>query len=386
VKDDPSCPRTVQFPRDEIYSLIGSVGRGALGSNRMRRVCPQCKASYTQYFLCPKCGVQLLDSAALAPQPAAEGPLVRVPSFWGRLFIGLVLAQGLFYGLRQVVNAYLLAVGDDPVAFEQRFAGLVTLQALQGVALLIGGLFAGAGQPRGSVAGAVLGIWNAALILVAQTAFRYHLDDLTLYGLPIFHAFLGALGGGVGSMIWKPLPHLPGFVPATDAGLKVTAPTERSVPFAWGRILTGVAIAVGGTVWAHTIRNFVSDASRGALHTDSLLQAQFITWEISTMAVLVGAALAGCTTANGTKQGAAVGLLAGAGIIAVHVALGRNQYPAQEFLLEQLGAGRILGKMTAQLAALLLVNSFLLSLLGGWFGGQLMPPAGQPKQRLRAPD
>jgi hypothetical protein len=351
----------------------------------MRRVCPQCKASYTQYFLCPKCGVQLQDPATLLQQPVADEPLVRAPSFWARLFIGLVLAQGLYYGLRQVVNAYLLAVGD-PAAFFASFPGLITIQVLQGVALLTGALFAGAGQQRGSVAGAVLGIWNAALILVAQTVFVQRVNDLTLYGVPVLHAFLGALGGGVGSLIWKPLPELPGFTPAPETGLKITAPTEKVVPFAWGRILTGVAVAVGGTLWAHTIRNFVTDASLGALRTDSYLQAQFITWEISTMAVLVGAALAGCTTANGTKQGAAVGLLAGAGIIAVHIALGRNTYPAQEFLLEQLGAGRIAGKMTPQLAAVLMVNTFLLSLVGGWFGGQLMPPAGPPKQRLRPPE
>jgi hypothetical protein len=331
--------------------------------------------------------VQLLDPAALAPQPASDEPLVRAPSFWARLIIGLVLAEGLYYGLRQVLHAALTGLGEDPAAFFDGFAGLVTVQSLQGVALLIGALFAGAGQPRGAVAGAVLGIWNAALVLVAQTAFGHRVNDLTLYGVPVLHAFVGALGGGIGSLIWKPLPQLASLVPAPDPGLKLITPTEKTVPFAWGRILTGVAIAVGGTVWAHTIRNFVSDASHGALHTDSLLQAQFITWEISTMAILVGAAFAGCTTANGTKQGAAVGVLAGAGIVAVHVALGRNQYPAQEFLLEQLGGvGRIVGGMTAQIAALLMVNAFLLSLLGGWFGGQLMPPAGPPKQRLRPPD
>jgi hypothetical protein len=329
--------------------------------------------------------VQLEEPAtAAAKAPAVRPPVDHTPSFWGRLVIGLVLAQGLYYGLRALCNATVVAFGDASEWWAS-FAGLITDQSLEGIALMVGGVVAGAGQPRGALAGTLLGSANAVLLLVVHAVLGQHIDDLMLYGQPLLHASVGALGGAVASRIWRPLPAAGAFAPPKPSSLLIK-PTAPPAPFAWGRILLGVAIAVGGTVWAHTIRTFMTKASQGALRVESQLQTQFITWEISTMSILVGAALAGATTRNGTKQGVAVGVLAGAGIVAAHILLGRDQYPAQEFLLEQVGVGTIKGQMTGQMASLLVMNAFFLSVVGGWFGGQLMPPAGPPKRRLAPPD
>ena len=73
-------------------------------------------------------------------------------------------------------------------------------------ALLIGGIFAGAGQRRGVVAGTLLGVANAVLLLSVQMLTRRPTNDLVLYCQPILHAFLGAAGGALGRTIWRPLP------------------------------------------------------------------------------------------------------------------------------------------------------------------------------------
>src|SRR5262249_26976027 len=133
----------------------------------------------------------------------------------------------------------------------------------------------------------------------------------------------GALGGLVGSLIWRPLPTLTVPAPDRPAAVKMTNPEKRSAfagPIAWTRVLMGTAITVGGMMWANVILEIVLEAAEGKLAISSPLQAQLVTLEISALAILFGSCLAGATTANGIKQGLCVGLGASTVLIGIQLA------------------------------------------------------------------
>src|SRR4051794_16307994 len=129
----------------------------------MDRLCPRCRGM-TPHLLCPKCGVRTADADA----PATAVVRTEDGSPIGGFLVGLLLAQGLYYAVRHLAVAWLLATGDpagEADFWDRSFAGFVTAQALQGVALLIGSMFASAGRHQGLVLGAGLGFVNAILLL-----------------------------------------------------------------------------------------------------------------------------------------------------------------------------------------------------------------------------
>jgi hypothetical protein len=347
----------------------------------MAMVCPQCNGSFEQRLQCPACGVRLLyqasrqASAAGVPGQAGQWQHTR----WGRILVGLLLAQGLYHGLRQLCDAGILAVSEEASRdVWKTLCGLMLLQALQGLGLLVGGLFAGAGQRRGLLLGTVVGVWNGVIfILLDQFTARspgngmalgqaLPLNTVTAYGEPILMTAFGAVGGLLGSLIWKPLPALP--LPGQNerkANGKVAGREPSSLfagPVAWVRVALGIAVVVGGALCAHVILHFVLEASEGKLTIRSRLQAQLVTLEICALAVLLGSSLAGATTRNGLKQGLCVGL--GASVILLVLSLGSPQISLNEIIFKGL-------------------STAFLALAGGWFGGQLFPPIVQPARRKK---
>src|SRR5713226_8369307 len=107
----------------------------------MAMVCPQCSGSFEQQLDCPACGVRLLYQVKWG----GEDQWQQTP--WGRIIVGLLLAQGLTHGLQMFTKAWLL-VNDE--SFSQALWttswGVVLLLGLQGIGLLIGGIITGAGQ------------------------------------------------------------------------------------------------------------------------------------------------------------------------------------------------------------------------------------------------
>src|SRR5439155_24965860 len=98
-------------------------------------------------------------------------------------------------------------------------------------------------------------------------------------------------------------------------GLTVVLPdvTESpdAEPLPWGRILLGAMIAAGGTMWARLVLSFVLADSGAA----ELLQSQFITWELTVVAQVLGGVVAGSNTRNGFQYGFWVGMLSAAAIM-----------------------------------------------------------------------
>ena len=81
-----------------------------------------------------------MDAASLGLHPRAKElpSSTATASFWIRLVVGLLMAQGLYYALRQLCTAYVLATVDRPdqVAWWDSFPGLILTQAIQAVAYL----------------------------------------------------------------------------------------------------------------------------------------------------------------------------------------------------------------------------------------------------------
>ena len=280
----------------------------------------------------------------------------------GRIVIGLVVSQGLFYGLKQLLAAALLA--SQGGSWEELWlvpSNLLALQALQAFAVLAGGTMAGGGQSGGMVLGMVAGAFNGMLALAARQAPAEALPPLAAYSIPALHALVGALGGLIGKWVWRPLPE------AAEGGPQVVLrkpalPRPRPLfagPIAWVRVALGTALAVAGTLSAAWLLNAVDDWTRGRIAPANDTQEWIALWEIRALALLLGGALAGALTRNGLKQGLAVG-------VAASVALVGSQNAKAGAWLE--------------LAAATVLATFSLTLLGGWFGGALLPPV-VPRQR-----
>jgi hypothetical protein len=344
----------------------------------MSMVCPQCNGSFEQRLQCPTCNVRLLYQATRRPGVSgvvgSTGGWQHTP--WGRIVIGLLLAQGLYHGLQQLCTAGLLAVAEDSSRdVWTTLFGLILQQGLQGIGLLAGGMLAGAGQRRGFLLGAVVGVWHALILtVIAQFSARtgtttpygqaLTVTTLTASGQFLLLTVFGAAGGLIGSLIWKPLPTV--SLPSDQAkgALKLSGKGKRSLlggRVAWLRVLLGVAIVVAGALSANAILKFLLEAAGGKLTIRSHLQARLVNLEICGLAVVLGGCLAGATTSNGLKQGLCVGLGASAILIGLHV---RNPVLSTNELIYRV------------------VSTSALALTGGWFGGQLFPPVLSSRRKV----
>jgi hypothetical protein len=299
------------------------------------------------------------------PQPAAHWQ----QTLWGRVLIGLVLAQGIYFGLQHLLTGLLEALNGQGVLHWTltSFSGLLFLQIVQVVALAVGGVLACGGQPRGASLGALIGVWNGVFSVfldpLLHPNFVPMLTPLTLIGVPLVHIAFGALGGWIGYSIWKPVrPTLaPNGAPLVrKRGVARLRAPQFAGRVAWFRVALGAAFAAAGYMTAAMVFNFIIDFSSGKLASDGFWQDRVVTWEIQALAVLVGGGLAGYNTANGLKQGMFVGLAAS--IMLMFVLFGMS-------------------RLTPEQTALTVVGCFCLCLVGGWFGSQLFPPVLEFKSR-----
>src|SRR5207248_11626434 len=118
-----------------------------------------------------------------------------------------------------------------------------------------------------------------------------------------------------------------------------------------------------GVVWANVFRELIVEFSEGRLNINTPLQAELLTWEISDFAMLAGSALAGATKQSGIKQGLCVGV--GTATVLLGVRMASPQ-------------------ITRPLVLITMLSALCLSIAGGWFGSQLLPPMGGTVGRKHA--
>lgn len=269
--------------------------------------------------------------------------------------VGLLLAQGLAYSIQQMMTAGFLASGEQTNVWSTLW-GIVLLHVVQGMALIIGGAICGAGQRHGVVYGSLIGLINGGIFLLVQRHTDEFLTEAAIYGQPLLHLAFGALGGLLGKIIWRPTLTFTPTEPVRPTGPTISLRSSFRLldgPIHLTRVLMGVVVVVIGVMWANVILDFALEASQGKLALRSHLQAQLVSWEISGLAILVGSGFAGACTYNGLKQGLCVGI--GAGMVYAGLQVGN---PAAN--LEK--------------AVFMMIGIFTLSVAGGWFGGQLLPP------------
>src|SRR5262245_15498876 len=134
----------------------------------MAMVCPRCRGLFEQRLTCPGCEVRLdyLDPRTLRKRRPIRFSMSWQHTPWGRTLVGLLLAQGLFYGLRHLLSSVLLGLvpsepgGPDPLS---QLWVVALMQAAQLIALVLGGIVAGANQRNGVLQGAILGVINGIL-------------------------------------------------------------------------------------------------------------------------------------------------------------------------------------------------------------------------------
>lgn len=324
----------------------------------MSMICPQCNSPFEQRLQCPLCGTRLLfhDGRGLGDRvPARSTRWQQQP--WGRILVGLLLAQGLFYGLRHLLSGILLALWERE-AVEQLIgsaSGVLLIQALRLTTLLVGAMFAGAGQTQGPFLGVMVGAWNGVFSVMLLSGPKQALTPIALLGQPLLQAVFGAVGGWLGALVWKPL--------SVATAQPTPLPQKRNAfrspvnpfagPVAWVRVGVGAVLAVAGTLAASVFFEKLLDLGHGALATTDDVQDRLITMEIKALALLFGGVLAGATTRNGLKQGLCVGLATTVILIGIEM----------NFVERWL-----------QMAGLTLISALTLSLVGGWFGSQLFPP------------
>jgi hypothetical protein len=327
----------------------------------MAMVCPQCKEYFEQRLQCPTCNARLIyDSTPRRQKKLAgsEGNVKWMQTGGGRILLGVLLAQGLYFGLRRLCTAGLLAADEsDFQGVWSSLFGVFLTQGLQALGLLVGGALAGAGYRRGWVLGALVGAISGGISLALLVGTHQELTEIALYGQPLVQMIFGAVGGAIGCTIWKPLSAIESTGNAILIAKKPvpprTPPPRFRGPISWVRVLAGAAVAVAGTFYAKTLLKMVMDASDGKLSLDGFLQAELVTWEIKALAILFGSVIAGSGTVNSLKQGFCVGLCVSLVQLAMLVA--SDAVPLEKGILT----------VAAALA---------LGLVGGWFGGQMLPP------------
>jgi len=338
----------------------------------MARLCPRCGETVARGFLCPTCGIKTIEteSSAAALTPSA----VERPNFAGGVFIGLLVGQAVYYASRNLATAYLLGTrgAAEEAAFWHSASGLMIVQVLQGIALFIGGMLAGAGHSQSVAAGAALGVANSVLLSMMLLLLKHNPSEMVLYAQPVLHAVIGAAGGFVGHRVWQPAPTLAplGLSRKGEEALSVVLPEVDELPdvepLPWVRILFGSIVAVGGTMWARTALGFVLTGS-GA---QELVQSQFITWGLTVVIQLIGGGIAGSNTRNGFQFGFWVGILS-AGAIVLLISAADLSLPTNEALGTVFGLDLHQGSPPA--VVFQAGQALLLGIVGGWLGSLILP-------------
>jgi hypothetical protein len=338
----------------------------------MPMLCPKCRGAFDQRWTCPTCSIRLVYESGPRRKVGESGGDEQLVAWgntpWGRILVGILLSQGLYYGLRQVCNAFLLVRGDEAPDVWTTLIGIVFLQILQAIGLMAGGVLAGAGLRQGAMYGGIVGVWNGVLAVILQSGLGTVPSAVMLIGQPLLHTAFGALGGLLGLRIWKPIPVIAPLAGPQASPLMAPAKPRRPLfdgPFCWGRILLGSAVAIAGATWTGVVLEFILDNSNGSLDITDNLQAQLVTWEVTGLAMLAGSALAGAGTFNSLKQGLSVGMAAAVVLLGMRFAT-KTHLDFPDMLL------------TA-------ICSIALGVAGAWFGGSLFPPLTPAvrKQKLR---
>lgn len=333
----------------------------------MAMVCPQCRVAHVQKLACPACGSRLqyvlLELSGLRYRRPNFNSWRETP--WGRLFVGLALALGMNHVVGDfMMAAKLISIERGQSALSGWLDSLVAMHALQIFSVFLAGLLTGAGQKRGAFYGAFVAFWSCVTFQVLAGA-HYGVNDLPArFAELLLLTSCGAAGGLTGSVGWRTTKTAAVYLRPRSTSVRRPRPYRSGYagPVAWMRVCMGIPLAVGGVVCAQSLREVLVDVGNGKLVIESYFQADFVAWEISALAILAGSAFAGATCNNGLKQGLCVGIGTATALLGIRLA---NPHVSAGFLVATV------------------VAAVCLSVTGGWFGSQLLPPVVRAARQRR---
>src|SRR5262249_36527665 len=134
---------------------------------------------------------------------------------------------------------------------------------------LLGSMLAGAGNPRALAGGAALGLFHALALIAVMFLGGHVPHNVVQFAILALRALLpvmAAAGGRSGRMLWPPLSDVFDIAPIAAPDVKTSKfkkPPKESIPTAWFRVIGGAALAIGCTVWAARIREYIVGTSGG---------------------------------------------------------------------------------------------------------------------------
>ena len=329
----------------------------------MRGFCGKCGRTFDGQMLCPLCGVQLdgdpeAGALPLSIVPADETP--DGPSLPRRLVFGGITLLGLYHGLKHLALAGVLAQTGLPALSSNSHLSLLI------VATLVACVVAGTVNRRAELTGLFLALTGGAAFLGPDLLHGGAFPDEWLIGVPTLLLLVGLVGGLSGRLMVPPAPNLPTFG-RLDSRVVVRV-KRRPVRIAWVQMILGIAIAIGGAVYADDVRTGLSYVLAG--QGSSFGARPLVAWQISALAALVGGAVAGLNTRGGFRQALFAGLGAGAAVVPILSAPSETgPSPVIDFWINQLDL-----KTAGPLPYLALaVTTCLATFLGAWFGSHLKP-------------
>lgn len=356
----------------------------------MQLYCQSCQAAFAGMSHCPRCGNRLLaPQESFIHNPSAKKPPPDpIPStFANRLALGLLVGLGVAMGLRELHAAALMLSNQSVGEGWTDSNSQPSVLAMRLIAVLCGGLLAGAGRhaglPVGAACGLAFGVILTGFDIYAAGSIRSMMEFAML---PAFIA-LAAIAGAIGAWVWPADVILPEPVRASSHGSSLAAlaveeaalATER--PTNWFAILPGAMLVMIGVMASDPIRMTLFKYSNGWLNTGGLNRGADIGLQIAAIAAMIGGFVAGAGSTSGLKHGLLAAMLAGAGLLIGARNRADGLFPALEGFLklftiepEPLSSPRI--------AISVMLGLFMIMGVFGWLGSQLLPPLAPKSMRV----
>jgi hypothetical protein len=339
--------------------------------------CPTCQTQFPAAGRCPRCSNRLLSPGEIvefSTQTTRAPVKPSATTFGGRVATGCVIALGAHLGLREWSMALLNTVDASVVVV------FITGVALRLIAGFLGGLFAGAGREAPFGGGLAVGVAGgfAWLIIDPYPNVSIDLVNLGLTGLICIVSGLAAL---VGHRIWPPALVLEEPEDSRGSSLLKFMPagkkTDSRRPTHWWKVLLSSMLVLGAVIGSDFAREGLKKLPVGLLNNfgGSGGAIPRIDFEIAALFIVLGTFVAGLNTGAGLRHGLYAGLLTSIAVVCMYRTQGEGVFPALDFLAEHLES-----ETQSKLALALGSIFFLTGTVGGWMGGQLMPPLRRRKK------
>lgn len=339
----------------------------------MQLYCPACKTSSPAAERCPRCGERLVapsELASLSRDQLADPPDLVETTGFGRVAVGVVVALGLAVSFAELSRGLWAFAGlsDDPL-------GQTVAWVLRTVAILVGALLSGAGRTNGASAAGVAAVTCVGLLLATDYLAATKTTQTEL-GVAAFACVLALVAGIVGSTLWPAVPPLPPSKLHSRGSsllpLKNDQDGPRPVEFLYARVAVAVALAVAGVCLADTARLGVRSVAGAGFAVGSPAQVPAVDFFFAATAVLAGGVLAGGGTGAGLRHGLAFGLTT-AVLVAFAAVIGKESPMVPLTGLLELTGYATESPRGFTGAVVTVVSLTTLGVLGGGFGGVLLP-------------